>query len=200
MFAVMPPWLRGCYLAAMLALTAGLGGCAAWLPGDGMPLLRLSPASLGRELTVAQRMDVQAAGQSRSLDVALEVDAEAVRLAIMQLGHTVARLEWDGRKLEQSLAPGWPKVVSAERVLSDLQLVWWPAAQVRSALPAGWTLTESAQARELRHGEQIITSARLLAPGRVELVQHTQGYTVQVRSQGATPVFAAPSASSPETP
>lgn len=198
MFAVIPRWLTGWCLAAMLALTAG---CASWFQGDGMPLLRLSPASLGRELTVVQRMDVQAAGQSRSLDVALEVDAESVRLAVMQLGHTVARLDWDGRQLEQSLAPGWPKVVSAERVLSDLQLVWWPVDQVRSALPAGWTLTESSHARELRHGEQLITSAKLLAPDHIELIQHTQGYTVQVHSQGATPVFAAPaSASSPKTP
>lgn len=193
MFAVMPRWLTGLCLAAVLALTGGLGGCASWFPGDGLPLLRLSPASLGRELAVAQRMDVQAGGQSRSLDVALEVDADSVRLAVMQLGHTVARLEWDGRQLEQSLAPGWPKVVSAERVLSDLQLVWWPAAQVRLALPEGWSLTESAEVRELRHGEQLITTARLLAPGQVELVQHTQGYTVQVRSQGATPIFATPS-------
>jgi len=186
-FAVIPRWLAGWCLAAMLALTAG---CASWFQGDGMPLLRLSPASLGRELTVVQRMDVQAAGQSRSLEVALEVDAASVRLAVMQLGHTVARLDWDGRKLDQSLAPGWPKVVSAERGLSDLQLVWWPVDQVRSALPAGWTLTETPQMRELRHGEQRITSAKLLGPGHIELIQHTQGYTVQVHSQGATPVFA----------
>jgi hypothetical protein len=202
-FAVIPRWLTGLCLAAMLALMAGLSGCASWFHGDDMPLLRLSPASLGRELTVVQRLDVQAAGQSRSLDVALEVDAESVRMAVMQLGHTVARLTWDGAKLEQSLAPGWPKVVSAERVLSDLQLVWWPAAQVRSALPADWTLTESTQARELRHGERLVTSVQVLGPGHIELVQHTQGYTVQVHSQGATPVFASPAlspASSPTTP
>jgi hypothetical protein len=190
-------------MAAALALMAGLGGCASWWHGDNLPLLRLNPASLGRELTVVQRLDVQAVGQSRSLEVALEVDAESVRMAVMQLGHTVARLDWDGAKLEQSLAPGWPKVVSAERVLSDLQFVWWPAAQVRSALPEGWTLTESAQARELRHGERLVTSARVLAPDHIELTQHTQGYAVQVHSQGAAPLFATPDnppAKSPTTP
>ncbi len=100
---------------------------------------------------MVQQLDIQAAGQSRSLDVALEVDAQSVRMAFLQLGQTVARLEWDGRQLEQSLAPGWPKVVSAERVLSDLQLVWWPAEAVRAGLAPGWQLAESPQTRELSH-------------------------------------------------
>lgn len=179
------------YLAAMLAAAAVLAGCATQPPAAA-PLLRLSPASLGRELAVVQQLDIQAAGQSRSLDVALEVDAQSVRMAFLQLGQTVARLEWDGRQLEQSLAPGWPKVVSAERVLSDLQLVWWPAAAVRAGLAPGWQLAESPQTRELSHDGRVRVSVRKLAPEHVELVQHAEGYTVQIHTRGASPVFSTP--------
>jgi len=182
------------HLAAVLAAALVLAACASApsLPPDATPLLRLAPSSLGRELAVVQQLDVQAAGQTRSLEVALEADADSVRMAFMQLGQTVARLEWDGRKLEQSLAPGWPKVVSAEQVLSDLQLVWWPAAAVREGLAPGWQLAESGQARELSYQGRAVVSVRKLGPDHVELVQHAQGYTVQIHTRGASPVFSLP--------
>jgi len=182
------------HLAAVLAAALVLAACASSppLPPAATPLLRLTPSSLGRELTVVQQLDVQAAGQSRSLEVALEADGESVRMAFLQLGQTVARLEWDGRQLAQSLAPGWPRVVSAEQVLSDLQLVWWPAAAVRAGLAPGWQLAESPQTRELSYQGRVLTSVRKLAPEHVELVQHAQGYTVQIHTRGASPVFSAP--------
>lgn len=181
-------------LAAVLAAAALFTACASSPNSSSAatPMLRLAPASLDRELAVVQQLDVQAAGQSRSLEVALEADAQSVRMAFMQLGQTVARLEWDGLRLEQSLAPGWPKVVSAEQVLSDLQLVWWPAAAVREALSPGWQLAESTQARELSYQGRAVVSVRKLAPDHVELVQHRQGYTVQVHTRGASPSFATP--------
>lgn len=175
-----------------LAISMLLAGCAALAPAEPPPLLRLSPASLGRELTVVQRLDVQAVGQTRSFDVALEVDAAAVRMAVLQMGLTVARLDWDNQKLVVNLAPNWPKAVSAEQVLNDLQLVWWPAQVVRAALPAGWSLEASPQARTLRQGARVMTSVRLVAAGHVELVQHDLGYVVQIHTQDATPVFDSP--------
>jgi hypothetical protein len=184
--------LAGMSLAWMLAASAGLTGCAAPLQGGTAPMLRLTPSSLGREITVVQRLDVQAAGRTHSMEVALEVDEASVRMAVMQLGQTVARLEWDGRQLRQSLAPGWPAAVSAERVLSDLQLVWWPATALSAALPPGWRLEETAHGRVLRHEEHIVTVVREVTAGQIELTQRAEGYTVQVYSQGASPVFATP--------
>jgi len=183
-------------LAALLAASVLLAACASSPSSPSStpaaPLLRLAPASLGRELAVVQQLDVQAAGQARSLEVALEADTQSVRMAFLQLGQTVARLEWDGRQLEQSLAPGWPKVVSAEQVLSDLQLVWWPATAVRAGIAPGWQLAETPQTRELSYEGRLVTSVRKLAPEHVELVQHSQGYTVQVHTRGASPVFSSP--------
>ncbi|WP_265305886.1 DUF3261 domain-containing protein [Verminephrobacter eiseniae] len=177
--------------AAMVALAA-LAGCAVRPLLPVAPMLRLAPSALGREWTVVQQLEVQAGGQKRSLDIALEVDAQSVRMAFMQWGHTVARLDWDGRQLEQRLVPGWPDAVSAERVLSDLQLVWWPATAVRAALAPGWRLAESRQTRELSYAGRTIASIRMVAPGHIELIQHADGYAVQVHAGDDAPVFATP--------
>lgn len=169
-----------------------LCGCAGWRPAESEPLMRLSPASLGRELAVVQRMEVEAQGQVRVLETALEVDQDELRLAVLQLGQTIARLSWDGQTLKQSLAPGWPSVVSADHLLSDLQYVWWPQAQVQGALPTGWTLLTRADSRELRHGDALVLDIRVVRPGVIELMQRQRGYVVRLQTQGAQPDFGVP--------
>lgn len=134
---------------------------------------------------LTQHMEIRTAVGARAFDVALEVDADAVRLAVMQWGQVMARMHWDGRELTQSTVPGWPRQVSAEGVLSDLQLVWWPAEAVRAALPAGWSLQDDAHGRVLREGAEAVSTVRRLGPERIELTQHRQGYTVVVSSRDA---------------
>lgn len=181
------PGRRAALAASLLGVAAWLSACAGLRPGPQAPvfLLRLPPAALGRELLLTQRMEIRTPAGARAFDVALEVDADAVRLAVMQWGQVMARMSWDGRELTQSMVPGWPRQVSAEGVLSDLQLVWWPAEAVRAALPPGWTLQDNAQGRVLREGDDTVSTLRRLAPDRIELTQHRQGYTVLVSSQDA---------------
>jgi hypothetical protein len=157
---------------ALLSLVAGLGGCALPRPRFTPPeafALRLSPASLGRELALQQRMTVTVHGFSQELDVALEVDAQSVRMAVMAFGQAVARLEWDGRDLKETRAPGFPPAVTGARVLADLQLVHWPADAIRPALPAGWMLEADEHGRELRAGGRTMVRVRYPAPGVAEL-------------------------------
>lgn len=177
-------------LIGAFALT--LHGCASWFHHDDAPTLRLTPASLGRELSVRQRMDVEAGGGARSFESVLEVDQDEVRLAVLQLGQTIARLSWDGRQLTQSLAQGWPAIVSADHVLSDLQYVWWPQDQLQAALPAGWALRQSAGHRELWHGDNLVLEIRVVPAGALELIHHDRAYLVRLYTQGAQPDFAAP--------
>ena len=166
-------------LAALMGgcLVLALSGCASWRPAESTPLLRLSPASLGRELAVVQRMEVEAQGQVRAFETVLEVDPDELRLAVLQMGQTIARLSWDGQTLTQSLAPGWPSVVSAENVLSDLQYVWWPQAQVQGALPTG---------------DAVVFDMRAVRSGVIELRHRERGYVVRLQTQGAQPDFGAP--------
>jgi hypothetical protein len=149
--------------------------------------LRLSPASLGHELALQQHMTVSAYGQSQQLDVAIEVDAEAVRMAVMDFGQTVARLEWDGHDLSESRARGWPEAVTGSRVLSDLQLVHWPLEAIRPALPEGWSVQEDAQGRTVRRGDVTVIRVRYPAPGSAELENLATGYRLRLDAWPSAP-------------
>jgi hypothetical protein len=168
-----------CLLSASL-----LAGCAAIAPPPAFEL-RLAPASLGHELALRQRMTVSAQGRSQQLEVAVEADADAVRLALIDFGQAVARLEWDGRTLQESRAPGVPAAVSGARVLTDLQLVHWPAEAVRAALPAGWSLVSINDSRLVFHGQVLVVRVDYPAPGTAELENVAGGY--RLRLEAAAP-------------
>ncbi|RYY82018.1 MAG: DUF3261 domain-containing protein [Comamonadaceae bacterium] len=163
-----------------MVVASMLVACAA-LPGTSQPgALRLSPASLGRDLALQQRMTVTVNGRSELMDVAVEVDAQAVRVAVLQFGQTVARLEWDGRALVESRAPGVPDAISGARVLSDLQMVHWPVAAIAPALPRGWTVRNEDGVRVVRAGERTVLRVRYPAPGSAELDNLEGGYRVRL--------------------
>lgn len=167
------------FAAFLLALL--LAACAAPQPPAPQQLtLRLSPASLGRELALQQRMTVSAHGQAQQLDVAIEADAQAVRMAVMDFGQTVARLEWDGSSLNESRARGWPDTVTGARVLSDLQLVHWPLPAIRAALPAGWSVETEGATRIVRFHDATMLRVRYPAPGSAELDNLAAGYQLRL--------------------
>lgn len=166
-------------LAAVLCCS-----CASWrtVPPP-LPLLRLSPASVGEAIAVQQRMTVTAAGRSHQFQVALEADRDSIRVAVMDMGQTVAWLEWDGTRLEQTRAPGWPAAVSGERMLSELQLVHWPLPALQFALPPGWTVKQEGNSRVLRFGQQPVLVVRFTGGDRFELENLAEGYVVLIESK-----------------
>lgn len=178
-------------VAAIASLGLLLSSCAfAPRRASLAPLLRLSPASLDGSLSLQQQLWISSRGQEHRFDVVLEADADAVRLVVLSLGQTVARLEWDGRQLTESKATWWPSAVSGERVLSDLQLMLWPVAEISAALPPGWTLTlDALHQRTLREGSETVATVRELSPTLAELVQLRDAYRIRVESR---PLGAAP--------
>jgi hypothetical protein len=176
----MRPWLS--------AIALLLAACAAPQPAAERELsLRLSPASLGRELALQQHMTVSAHGRSQQMDVAIEVDADAVRMAVMDFGQTVARLEWDGRTLNETRARGWPDSVTGARVLSDLQLVHWPIAAIRAALPAGWSVDTEGAGRLVRYRDAPMIRVRYPAAGTAELDNLAAGYQLRLDAWPGSP-------------
>lgn len=171
-------WLAPVLLAACTQLPRA--------PQVDLPL-RLSPASLGRELALQQRMTVTAQGQSQQFDVMLEADREAVRLAVLAFGQTLARLDWDGRELKETRVRGWPPAVTGAMVLRDLQLVHWPLEAIQTALPLGWTAQGDAAGRELRRGGRTLVRVRYPAPGTAELEDYRAGYRVRLEPWGMPP-------------
>jgi hypothetical protein len=184
----MRPGLR--VLAAALVVAA-LPACEhvprpphGWLAQADLPL-RLSPVSLGRELALQQRMTVAAYGHTQQLDVALEADANVVRLAILAYSQTVARLDWDGRELHETRARGWAPAVTGSAVLRDLQLVHWPLAAIEPALPAGWTVQIDGTDRVVRLGGRIIMRVRYPEPGTAEFHNLAAGYFLRLETAQA---------------
>lgn len=153
--------------------------------GDVVPLLRLAPDSLGRELFLQQRLSVHAGGKAQSLDVMLEVDADSVRLAVLGFGQTAARLEWDGVEMRESHADWWPAAVRGERILNDLQLVLWPAEAIRRALPQGWTLDAAAEQRVLRQAGEAVVRVVYVSPSHAELLHERDRYRIVIESAQA---------------
>ena len=159
-----------------------LVGCV-HLPRPELPM-RLSPASLGRELALQQRMTVTAFGHSQQFDIALEADADAVRLAVLAFGQTLARLEWDGRELRETRVRGWPPVITGGLVLRDLQLVHWPLDAIQPILPLGWTIQSDGDGRQVRFSGRTVIRVRYPAAGSAELDNLVSGYKLRLDPLG----------------
>lgn len=178
---MMPHLQRHAWAAAMLLGVSWLAiACApAQSPA---PLLRLHPAQLAQTVSLQQQLTAFTRDRSVTLEVLLEADAQAVRWAAVSMGQTVARLRWDGTTLDEAHAPGWPATVSGQRILSDLQLMLWPADAVRAALPAGWTLYSDATTRELRENSVAVVRVRYENASETELTQLREGYRLRVQT------------------
>lgn len=153
--------------------------------------LRLAPAALGRELALSQRVTVIRGEQRKSFDAQLEVDSSSVRIAAVAMGQTIATLSWDGKELAQNVSVHVPPAVTASRILSDVQLAWWPADAIRAGLPAGFSLADSEGARVVtQHGAAFASVAyEGTAPAfrHVVLTHQRFGYVLDIESVETLP-------------
>lgn len=154
---------------------------------DGMPPLRLAPSELGREMALQQRLDFFQGEHRESMEMTVEVDARTVRVLMLAQGQVALRLDWDGQTLEQTRAEWLPPVLSGERVLDDLQLVYWPAAAINDRLPAGWHLVDSPSNRRLLQDGEIVVTVVYPSAGHARLRQRRQDYVLDLHSLPATP-------------
>ena len=174
---VLALWVAGCVTTPKPPAEAEFG-------------LRLSPASLGRELLLSQRITVVRGEERRSFDAQLEADAKSVRIAAVAMGQTIASLVWDGKSLEQHVSTHVPAAVTAARILSDVQLAWWPAEAVRAGLPAGYSLEEGSGTRVVTDEGAPFASVTYEGTGPawkfVRLTQQKYGYVLEIESVDAS--------------
>jgi hypothetical protein len=177
-------------IAIVLAL-ASLAGCSAPPTrdrrADELPPLRLAPAALGRELALQQRLEFRFDGRRDSIEAMLEVDAREVRLLLHAAGQSALRLTFDGTNLVQSRAEWLPAALTGERVLDDLQLVFWPLTALRAVLPPGWRIEQTDGVRRLRHGSSEVLRVEYPDVRTARLVHNLRGYRLDVQSIEADP-------------
>ncbi|HSI46671.1 MAG TPA: DUF3261 domain-containing protein [Ideonella sp.] len=190
-----PMIARRCFAAAVLVLT----GCATApvVQPAGLPMLRLSPALLTESASLQQRLHVTRLDDGRvtaqSIDVQLQLEPGSLLLAAFALGQRVLLLQWDGKDLQEQRHAMLPASVDAAHLLRDMSLVYWPAASVQQALPPGWSFSETAAGRELRHDGLLAVGIRidgpLLGRSQVQLRNLQEHYALQIESapQESTP-------------
>ncbi len=138
-----------------LALVLCLAACASMPPAQlSLPELRLVPAAMAMDISLAQRLSFDRGAQqavSPVIDAQLEIDADAIRFAGFAAGQRMLTFTWDGRRLAQQRSPQLPEHVRAEPILRDIQLVHAPIDLLRAALPEGWTVDGTSTSRELSY-------------------------------------------------
>lgn len=174
-------------LVAACALVAGLAGCATVAPKPAeAPLLRLSPASLGRTLNLQQQITVQYPSpqgeQTREMLALLEADADHTRLAAMAGNQVLARIDWDGHDLRVTRSPWAPPELKPERILSDMQLSLWPVPAIQAALPSGWRVEATDGGRQLRAGSEVVAEVRYPDATTTLFTQRRDGYRLTIRT------------------
>lgn len=156
-------------------------------PSAATPVLRLPPAALRRTLALQQHIEVRyrtadGATETRELIALLQADAAHTRLAAVAGGQVLARLDWDGTRLDVSRASWAPAQLDPERILSDLQLSLWPLPAVADALPTGWTVREAQGRRVLRHGDEVVVEIQHADADTLRFTQHRDGYALTIRT------------------
>lgn len=182
-------------LIALLLSALLLAGCATpqarvaarQAVAASMPVLRLPPSALPGALALQQRLAFRRGDRRETVDALVENDASNTRLVIHAQGQVALRLDWDGKQLTQQRAPWLPAALDGERVLSDLQLVFWPIDAIAASLPAGWSLREESGRRVLRQGDAIVATVDYPRPLQARLEQYALGYTLDITSSEMEP-------------
>lgn len=175
-----------CLFLCVVAMLA-LAGCNA--PRVQQPArlgLRLAPAALGTPIQLQQRLTVERDGRTDYLEAALEVDTDHVSMIGLALGQRVMSLEYDGRELKAWRHALLPEQVRVEDVLEDIQLTYWPADAIRTALPAGWRIQDEGMRRTLWSNDakvmEIDYSAEPRWNGKVVLTNLRYQYQLTIQS------------------
>ena len=133
-----------------VAAAAVLAGCASVArPPEARLGLKLAPAALGTSISVQQHLKVEREGRTDDLDVALQVEPDAVDVVGLAFGQRVLTLHYDGKELTSWRHVMLPSQVKAEDVLEDIQLTLWPVEAVAAALPPAWQVAEQGKVRTL---------------------------------------------------
>jgi hypothetical protein len=163
-----------------LGVAALLAGCATLFRPQ-TPLFAIAPASLG-ERTVEQRLSMRWPGEHRSVDAVLEITSERLRLVMFTFGMRLSSLEYDGRTVHETRHA--PRLPPAERMVHDLLLIGTPLAELRSALPKNWSVTDYGERhprrREIKQDGDVLVVIRYFSDspwqGRVEFEHRALGY------------------------
>ena len=179
--------------AGAIAAAGFLYGCSlmpsAPLPAPFAPLV---PASLGRTVQAEQIIRIAHGERSLTLQCTANVTpAETSLNCFTALGQRAFALKHDGQTL--SVEPADSEAIAPTRILTDLQLAYWPLAALQASVAGGgWQISEPAPGvRRLRRDGALSAEVHYSEHyssgtpwnGRVWLVNFEQRYSLDIESR-----------------
>ena len=150
----------------------------------------LAPATLGGTRAVNQI--VRGALGERELTMSCIVTVKDGTMSIVGLSAMGVRLftiKYDGQSTTVDNTLPIPPQLTPERLLADLQLVFWPLETLKQPLAtAGWQVSEATPGtRRLRHETKLVAEVHYASTdawsGRSWLVNLEHGYTLNIESK-----------------
>lgn len=129
-------------------------------------------------------------GKQHSILVILNADQHKISLAgLSPLGIRLFLLTYDATGIHTRQSLIQPELPPANQVLADIMLSHWPVSAWQAQLPAGWTLRDADNRRELRNpqGKLIIKIDYLLRHGRpvpIALTHYVFNYHIGIQYTG----------------
>ena len=169
-----------------------LGACAGSPPrAPATPLWPLvAPASLGSDRVVSQVVRGAFGARELTFNCVVTVkDGAMILVGVNSLGLRLFTIHYDGKAVQSEIDPAMHGAFMPERLLADMQLVFWPFASLEKPMrDAGWQLSEPAPGiRRLRHGERMIAEAHYGGAdpwsARSWLVNFEHDYSLQIDSE-----------------
>jgi hypothetical protein len=157
-------------------------------PTSARPLL--PPSTLGADRAVNQL--VRGALGEREMTINCVVTVKGGTMTIVGLsamGVRIFTIEYDGQTTSVDANLPVPPQLTPERLLADLQLVYWPLSILQKPLAAGgWQVSESTPGtRRLRRDTRLVAEVHYASAdpwaGRSWLVNLEHGYTLSIDSK-----------------
>jgi hypothetical protein len=146
-----------CRLALLVVLVC-LGGCAALTASNHTGSVELIPmaAPIGPERRIVQQITAVWTSRQAAFLCVLELDKHHIAIAGLSAdGISLFNVNYDGNKLVLDKSPLLPDSFSPEHIIKDLQLVYWPVAELQKLLPRQWRLEADKHYRRLYFNSQL---------------------------------------------
>jgi hypothetical protein len=127
-------------------------------------------------------------GRQENLLCVLELDKRHIAIAgLSSDGVSLFNLNYDGNTVKLDKSPLLPASFSPELIVKDLQLAYWPLAELQKILPAQWHLEIGNNYRRLFLNNQRLMDVDYLEPDAtwpktVSLTNHRYHYQLYIKT------------------
>ena len=179
--------------SAVFVVAVALAGCGSHttrpVTADGTRPL-LAPATLGADRSVTQIVRGALGEREVTMSCVVTVkDGAMTIVGLSAMGVRLFTLKYDGQSTSVDSMMAMPPQLTPERLLADLQLVFWPLDALRQPLAAaGWQVSDAAPGtRRLRRDTLLVAEVHYATTdpwsGRSWLVNLEHGYTLSIESK-----------------